>query len=311
MDDDSGTTASTTSRRGIPDAARRTGDEAASGGRRAGGGPAGGTAAPPPGGEVRRRPTAAEAFRAQLGLLSRRWPGLLAVAAVLAGLLALTARGWIPVIEAPAAAVPLSDALAGAWSFYGLVALFWAPGLTWKDEGPSDRAYHWTLPVDRPVHQVLRLVAGWVLLVAVLAAGAGAGWLAGAVIQGGMAPGDPGVLVAVLPSATVLYLVGGLFALVTDRPLLWFVVAYVGARAVASVGVLEGWAWLADPVGEALFSGSLSLASAAGVPAQIAGGTVPGGVGGTPWQAAGLWLAVTAALTVAAAGLPLERSGEG
>lgn len=310
MDDGSGTTASTTSRRATPDAARRTAGEAASGGR-AGSGPAGGTNASPRGGAVRRRPTATEAFRAQLGLLSRRWPGLLAVAAVLAGLLALTARGWIPVIEAPAAAVPLSDALAGAWGFYSLVALFWAPGLTWKDEGPSDRAYHWTLPVDRPVHQVLRLAAGWVLLVAVLAAGAGAGWLAAAAIQGGMAPGDPGVLVAVLPSATVLYLVGGLFALVTDRPLLWFVVAYLAGRAAASLGVFEGWAWLADPVGEALFSGSLSLASAASVPAEVAGWPDPGGVAGTAWQAAGLWLAVTAILTVAAAALRLERSGEG
>lgn len=262
-------------------------------------------------GPARRRPEALEVFRAQLALLSRRWPGLLGVAAALAGLLALAAAGWIPAIEDMPAGVPLSDALAGAWSFFGAAAIFWAPGLAWKDEGPSDRAYHWVLPVDRQVHQMLRLAAGWVLLAAVLAAGTGGGWLAVAVVQGGMAPGDPAVLAGVLPSATVLYLVGALFALVTDRPLLWIVVAYLAGTAAASLDAFGGWAWLAEPVGDVLFSGSLSLATAGSVPSEIAGWPDPGGVAGTPWEAAGLWLVVAFVVTVAAAGLHLERSGEG
>lgn len=262
-------------------------------------------------GPAGRRPAAAEVFRAQIALLSRRWPGLLGVAAALAGLLVLAAAGWIPAIDDMPPGVPFSDALAGAWSFFGAAAVFWAAGLAWKDEGPSDRAYHWTLPVDRTVHQMLRLAAGWVLLAAVLAAGAGGGWLAVAVVQGGMAPGDPAVLAAVLPSATVLYLVGAVFALVSDRPLLWIVVAYLAGTAAASLDAIGGWAWLAEPVGDVLFSGSLSLATAGSVPSEIAGWPDPGGVAGAPWEAVGLWLVVAFVVTVAAAGLHLERSGEG
>lgn len=264
---------------------------------------------------ARRRPGAGEVFRAQLMLLSRRWPGLLGVAAALAGVVPLTAAGWtgwvVPSVDVLPAGPPLTDALAEAWSLYSLVAFFWAPMLAWKEEGPSDRAYHWTLPVDRPTHQLLRLGAGWVLLVGVLAAGIAGGWIVGAAAQDGMALGDPAVLAAALPSATVLYLTAGSVALVTDRPVLWIVVGYVAAGTVAGLGALGGWGWLADPVREALFTGPLSLTAAVTVPSTVAASPGPGDLGATPWQAAGLWLVVVAAVTVAAARLHLERSGEG
>lgn len=262
-------------------------------------------------GPARRQPTAAEAFRAQLALLARRWPGLLAVAAALAGLLVLAATGWIPAIDDMPDGVSLSGALAEAWTFYAVAALFWAPGLAWKDEGPSDRAYHWTLPVDRSTHQLLRLAAGWVLLVGVLAVGIAGGWAAGGVAQGGMAAGDPAVLTAVLPSATVLYLVGGLFALVTDRPLLWFVVAYLTLAGLEFLAGFRGWDWLVTLLAEVFGSGPLSLSAAVVLPQAVSGELGGSSVTWSPWRTAVLWLSVTAGLTVAAARLHLERPGGG
>lgn len=290
----------------MTDATSTPGSTTSTGDAAAGGSPGSSPGPATTGRGPRRRPTHATVLRTQVRLLARRRIRLVVVALVLAGTVVLPATDVLGL-----APTTLADAIARSWTIFGVVALFWGPGVAWADEGPSDRAYHWTLPVDRPVHQMWRTAAGWLVLVGVLAAGTAAGWLVGAVLQGGMAPGDPAVLAGVLPSATVLYLVGGVFALTTDRPLLWLVVAYVAATAAQGLVVFEGWAWLAELVREVFFSGSLSLTAAASVPATVAGPAAGSSVAGSPWQAAGLWLAVVAGLTAAAAGLHLERSGEG
>lgn len=257
-------------------------------------------------GEERRRPGLERAFRAQLRLVARRRFGIVAMALLVAGSVMVLASDAFGI-----GSITLSDAVSGFWTWGGIIALFWSFGITWREEGPSDRSYHWSLPVDRGGQQLLRAAAGWVLLAGVLVVGLLAGWAGGAVIQGGMAPGDPAVLAGLLPAATVLYLVGGLFALLADRPLLWLVVAYVSVGGARVVGTLAGWGWLERVVAEVVSSGPLSLTAASVVPRSVSGALGGSSVTVAPWQAVGLWLAVTAALTVAAARLHLEREGGG
>lgn len=225
-----------------------------------------------PGARGRRRPAATETFRAQLGLLfRRRWS--------LAGLAILTA-------------LPMTVIAA------------------WKDDVPSERAYHWTLPVDRSHLQLLRVAAGWVHLVTGLAVGITLGWATGASIHAGMAVGRGAILVAVIPSATVLYLIGTVPALTTDRPLLWLFAAYLAVAGLHGVAVTQEWDVLGAVVTEVFTSGELSL-TAAGILPQVVSGEVSGSsITVSPWRAAGLWLVTAVVLAVSAARLHLERSGD-
>lgn len=257
-------------------------------------------------GEERRRPGLGRAFRAQLRLVARRRFGIAAMALLVTGSVMLHATDVFG--RGP---ITLSQATAGFWSWGVIIALFWSFGITWREEGPSDRSYHWSLPVDRGGQQLLRAAAGWVTLLAVLAVGLLAGWIGAGFVQGGMSFGDPAVLIALLPAATVLYLVGGLFALLADRPLLWLVVAYVAVGGARGVAALAGWGWLERFVEQVFLTGPLSLTAASSAPRAVSGSLGGSGVTGSPWLAAGLWLLVTTGLTVAAARLHLEREGGG
>lgn len=257
-------------------------------------------------GSGRRRPGLGRVFLAQLRLVARRRYEVVAMTLLVAGSVMVLASDVFGVRR-----ITLAGAVAGFWTWGGIIALFWSFAITWREEGPSERAYHWSLPVDRALHQLLRTAAGGVLLVAVLLVGLLVGWAGGAVIQGGMAPGDPAVLAGLLPAATVLYLVGGLFALLTDRPLLWLVVAYVAVGGARVLAALAGWGWLGQLVTEIFSSGPLSLAAAGGVPRAVSGALGGSSVAASPWQAVGLWLVAGVGLTVAAAALHLEREGRG
>lgn len=260
----------------------------------------------PEAGPARRSPTVGEAFRAQLRLLfRRRWS--------LAALAVLTALPMVVLAASlhGAPGVALSDLIQGTWIAPTVLALVWPMTTVWRDDTPSERAYHWTLPVDRSRLQLVRAAAGWVHLGAGLAAGIALGWATGASIHDGMATGQPAVLAAVIPAATVLYLVGTLPALITDRPLLWLFVAYVAVAALQGLAMARGWGWLDTALANVFTGGPLSLSAAAVLPQAV-----PGELGGSsaawgPWRAVALWLAVTVALTVGAARIHLERAGEG
>lgn len=253
-----------------------------------------------------RTATTAEIFRAQLRLVFRRgW-----------ALAALTVATGLPVGLAAAYAagegadVTLSLALDQVWLIPVLLAALWSPIAAWRDEGPSERAYHWSLPAGRTVHQLLRTAAGWVHLVAGLAAGLVLGWAWGAAEAGGLGPGRLSVLAGLFASASMVYLLGAAAAVATARPALWLLAAYLVTSALPELAALTGWGWLEWVAGEVVREGALSLAAA------VSG---PGGVGESlgelarwrPWPAVALWLAVGAALTVAAARLHLERTGKG
>lgn len=259
-------------------------------------------------GSNRRSPSAAEVFRAQLRLLFRRRWSLAGLALLTAAPMAILTAG-VHGVET----LSLSDGVVRTWMLPTLLALFWPAIATWRDDKPSERAYHWTLPVHRTEHQLLRTAAGWVHLMAGLAAGGLLAWAAMGAIQGGAEAGDLRTLAAVPPSVTVLYLVGSIPALTTERPVLWLIIGYAAVGAAMGIAALLEWSWLQQLLLDTVTSGRLSLSAAANAPATLGGQLLGGGSGVTasPWQAMGLWLAVTAGLTVATARIHLERAGEG
>lgn len=255
---------------------------------------------------ARRRPTATEAFRAQVALVFRRRGSLAGLA-----LLVATPMTVISASAGGGASLVVSDLVRESWTLPTLLAVFWPVMVAWRDDTPSERAYHWTLPMGRTRLQLLRAAAGWAHLVAGLAAGIALAWTAGAAIRGGMAAGRVEVLAAVVPAATVLYLVGTLSALTTDRPVLWLVAAYLTVAGLEFLAGFHGWDGLVTVLADVFGSGPLSLSAAGVLPQAVSGELGGSSVTSSPWRAAGLWLAVTAGLTVAAARLHLERSGEG
>lgn len=270
------------------------------GGRDAGSGEAAGPAA------ARRDPMLAEAFGAQVRFVFRRRWSLAALTTAVAAPMILVAIYGAP----PTDELTLSEVLGNLWSFPVLLSLVWPMAAAWRDDSPSDRAYHWTLPVDRWVHQLLRAGAGWLHLMAGLVAGVGAAWAWGAAVRDGMGPGDPAVLLGLIPCATLLYLVGTVAAVATERPLIWIFVSWIAVAAAESLARAQGWALVRRLVGEIFTTGALSLSAAAAGPQGVEAGLASELVAWRPWQALPLWLAVTAALVVLAARLHLERTGE-
>lgn len=90
-------------------------------------------------------------------LLSRRAPLLVATYALaslfIVGMSSEIQRAWSTGIVSPA--WPSVCAILGAaWGW-----------LVWLDEGPSNRMYHWSLPVDVTLNDFARVLAGWLWLI--------------------------------------------------------------------------------------------------------------------------------------------------
>lgn len=253
-----------------------------------------------------RCPSIPKVMRAQLRLVFRR---RLALAAMVA-LTALPPAAGAALLFGEATPT-LAGLLAEGWIWPSLLSLGWPLMVVWCDEGPSERAYHWTLPVDRPVHQLLRVAAGWVHLTAGLLAGLALAWAAAAVIHGGTAPGSAAALVSVFPAATAIYLVGTIPAVATDHPFGWLVAAWAATAVGGRVAAGLGWDVAATVIRKTFSGGPLSLNAAAVAPQAIAGHLGGPTVAASPWGAVAVWVAAGLALTVAVSGIHLERAGEG
>lgn len=261
-------------------------------------------------GEVDRRPAEADppdvsaVLRAQLRLMARahRPAFLLLGLAVAAGVVALA---WIWPGGAPDR-LTLAHAMGRSYGALELVAVFWAAMVTWRGEGPEERFHHWSQPVGRRRHQLLRIAAGAVWLLAAVVAGAAAGWLAGAVVQGGMGPGGAAPLAATVGGLLLLYLLGSVPALLSEHPVVWIVGVYAGTGFLVTLASARGWP-LAGTVRSLLLTGDWSLSSATNAPGLLVGGTS----GGQPWAALGLWLCVAGAAVVLTASVHQERSAGG
>lgn len=188
------------------------------------------------------------------------------------------------------------------------VALLW-PTSVWRGEGPGRRAYHWSLPVDRRVHDLLRVSAGAAWLLGTVAAGAVLGLGIGVAIEGGIPAGDwrvyPGLLLALL----VLYGFGSVAALVSDHPFRWIIgvpVLYVGVRSIAGLAGLGS----VTTALQSAETGRLGLATALFGPRSFTSSFWRQVLGdGAPLQAGLLWFLIAAGAVLLAASLHREPTG--
>ncbi len=101
-------------------------------------------------------------------------------------------------------------------------AQLWAVSV-WHQEGPSRRGYHWTLPVDRTRHDLLRVLAGaiWMIMVLLMLLAVGAliaPLFGGARLDTGLL--DP-VLLGFVSGPLIVYLLCSAAALRSDHPGRW------------------------------------------------------------------------------------------
>jgi hypothetical protein len=122
-----------------------------------------------------------------------------------------------------------------------------SPLAVWKGAEPSRRAYFWAMPVDRRRHTLLRVLAGWLWLLALLAVHNACGVVVALGTGGQVMPGS-GVhgwlwLVPVA-AATVAYLFGSVIALRSEHPWRWLVggaLAYVPLLLLSELGALQSF----------------------------------------------------------------------
>lgn len=211
---------------------------------------------------------AAEQFRL-VGLQLRIRLGVLAVLAA-----GVAVMYWRMRIGAPAM---LYETFAGlADGMAALVAVLLAL-LAWTDEGPSRRVYHWTMPVPRWLHGLLRVGAGAAWCALVMIPGVIIALLGGLVTVGQVAAASVGVL--------LVYLLTSIAAVASNHPDRWVIGVpgmYIAAGVIiaATLGrdaVFEAW--------KSIQTGRLGFAAAVSPSSILAG----------EWAAAALWYAIAAA----------------
>ena len=190
-----------------------------------------------------------------------------------------------------------------------LIGVSWALTI-WRDDPPADRDYFWLQPVSRMAHTLLRVLAGALWLLLMLAA------IGGAVVVAALATrtaaGDGGVLVWLLwPGAVLLaYLIGSLAALLTGRPAVWIVISFVLVAITNALARVREIDWLLTVTGWFVGDGA-SLSAALFAPSTVAMRTAVAAAGSAPPEGVGttgdavlavlLWLGLAFGATLAAA----------
>lgn len=237
-------------------------------------------------------------------LLRKKWKlaGLIAAGAALAAYLGLV----------EGTANDLSQVVVGS-PVYGLawiLAVGWAASI-WSDEGPGDRAYHWSLPVTRPAHDLTRVGLGGLYYLAVGFAGLAAGTALVALFAGTPVLGGIRVWGLAALGLVLGFLLGAVPALLTAHPIRWSAGAALGYLIVGGLlgEAADRWTWLAglDAVVKSVWNGTFGLESAIAAPMQV-GGFADGMVTTRPVAALLLWLGLSAVAVVGVSFLHLERA---
>lgn len=152
------------------------------------------------------------------------------------------------------------------------------PLAVWRDAGPSKRDYHLAMPVAQSLHSLLRVAAGWVWLMAAMAAFVTWGLLssytlAGHAVEGARAAASPfgrevfpaWTWLVPFANATLAYLIGSIVVLRSDRPWLWLGGTIVAFTLVLVLLNSAGLQPLSSAIRE-LWDGRLGLRSALEVP---------------------------------------------
>jgi hypothetical protein len=104
---------------------------------------------------------------------------------------------------------------------------FLAPLSIWKSEEPSRRSYHWSMPVDRSVHTLIKNTSGWVWFMIAMMAFILWGLLMALITGGDLGlqreqPIAAWAWIHPFVAATIAYLVGSTVVLASDHPWRWF-----------------------------------------------------------------------------------------
>lgn len=259
---------------------------------------------------LRRRPGWTVVLRRQMRLVMlkrRRELLLLGGAAALAAFLRLT--GAFPADSVSFARFFAASSLLPLVTF---VALLW-PGGVWSGEGPGDRAYHWSLPVARPAHDLTRLGAGAAWYLVIVALGLGIGLLTVYLGWGRATPlTRVEVPVAAVLTTVLAYLAGSVPTLFSGHPYRWIFGTYAGgglalmlSEVVAEKQLLA--AWLHEGL-RSVTVGDYGFMSAFEAPVRIAAAPGFDGAGGAPWGCLLLWTGVAAAAVAITSLVHLERA---
>lgn len=180
-------------------------------------------------------PSPSRVVRHQIDLLGAP-ATIMSLAVGLAGIQILVSSGWF---AGPTRLMrlPVFD----IFPFLVVIGALW-PAIVWHGEGPSRRLYHWSLPVPRHQHDILRVVAGgvWLLLGLVSVE---LFQIAAALVNGygdRLAGVSLGSWINYLTGPLTMYLVVSALAVATDHPLRWLLGVMFGMLAAGSLcnGVL-------------------------------------------------------------------------
>jgi hypothetical protein len=127
--------------------------------------------------------------------------------------------------------LPFVILMGGAWGI-----------LVWRDEPPSKRGYHRSLPVDVAAHHLARVAAGavWLLPALLLYFAAGIFVTALRGDTGAVAAAGPTLWLGYLLAALILYGMMAALATAVERPLSWIVWGYVALAATAMLVAMAG-----------------------------------------------------------------------
>lgn len=139
--------------------------------------------------------------------------------------------------------------LPGMIALGGLAAV-----LTWFNEGPGNRRYHWSMPVARELHDLLRIVAGAVWLVLLIAVFLSIAWFLEAPITRRYWLSDaPWFWLALFVVPLLVYALATIAAVMSGKPLLWMGGAML-VSLILSTRTVERYAPPLAALGDALFS---------------------------------------------------------
>jgi hypothetical protein len=143
--------------------------------------------------------------------------------------------------HASGAAEPLVAALVFAAVCLSVWALVW-PFRIWRGERPSRRDYHRSMPVDRRLHDLIRVASGglWLLgieVVVVLTAVSAAAMPG----RGGVLPGiGPLVWASLILGPMILYLAGSAVLIRSEHPAAWVVGGILALLLSGSLAQMVG-----------------------------------------------------------------------
>lgn len=174
--------------------------------------------------ELRAPASAAMSFRLQMMLLARsgRWFMLLGTLVLILLAVIRTGHGHGPEWGATGFTLSLMIGLPAA--------SIWALGI-WAGEFPQRRSYHWSLPVSRPAHDLARVAAGVIYLVAA--------WVALALAVNGFVVGSnaiaPDAWLAFFAAPVVMYFLTMPLTLWGDSRVVRWIIGFVMAWGIAVI----------------------------------------------------------------------------